>query len=299
MLNYRALMQGVRTVMPVSIIKWVAGSILVVVIWAGLSSIFNFGLVPGVGFDDFVGLPTVVEVDIEDQITVDIPNEPEIIRIDPIALDCRARTDVAVSARGIMDHYATIDLPLVAPKRVVYRTDSLEYQGVGDVETCVPPEASTIFQTTKETKVTIDASQVVFNRPRLTFAKDFEINYDQGLLGKITNAAPWVSDDSPLYDLTLHQAQKQVASESCMRKAWSATQAAVRNAYYGIVAEQYGIDASSITVHFVGEPNFWQAGKAPDEATSQLRGFDVETRFTNSLSCIIKLDGTTQQPTIP
>ena len=133
-----------------------------------------------------------IDLDVASSKTVIAPDAPaQIYRIEPLALDCRARISAVVPIEGKKEHE-------LAGR--VYRTDTVEMEAYGDVDTCVNAELVEIAQLDDgRTRVTIPAEAIEFVRPRVdTVATRDSVRFDKGLIGKITDAFPWVSDNESL-----------------------------------------------------------------------------------------------------
>ena len=207
------------------------------------------------------------------QNTTDVtyPELPTIVTIEPIALDCRARIEAEVPIEGRKEH------KLLGQ---VYRTDTVSMTVVGDIDTCVSAgSVEVINRDDGSVRVIVPADAITFERPRVdTVATLDSVDYDKGTLGKLTDAFPWVSDDSGLTPAAYAYAQTVIGSTDCMTKAFDTTKRAIVRAYRDQLI-QAGHDPSMITIDIVGQPDL-STTQAPEEA---LQGFDfaVDTLATS------------------
>ncbi|MEL7157578.1 MAG: hypothetical protein AAFN30_13375 [Actinomycetota bacterium] len=218
------------------VVALLAGAFLIALgIAAGQTGLLRFA---GPALPDF----TAVEVD------VTLPDEARIVAVEPISLDCRARVHAQVPVEGVREHSAF---------GRVYRTDRVTLDAVGDVDTCVDGSGTTVHHRTDgTTDVVIDGSSIVFVRPRVDAVASAEsLTVDQGLVGKLTDVAPWVDDNLGLTPLTYAYAQNVIGSSDCMRTAYSVTEGLLVDAYRQQFIDQ-GIDPDQLTVTIDGEPHF-------------------------------------------
>ncbi len=176
----------------------------------------------------------------------------EVLRVEPIALDCRARTTARVPVEGRKEHR------LVGQ---VYRTDTLEMTAIGDIDTCVEAGAVTIVHGDDgRSRVDVPAEAIRFVRPRVdATATVGSVHFDKGLVGKVVDALPWVDDAEGLTAAGYAFAQETIGSSECMRAAYARTVEAVSDAY-AAQARELGLDPSTVTVRVVGTPDFDQHG---------------------------------------
>jgi hypothetical protein len=197
----------------------------------------------------------------ETTITYDAP--PRIVEIEPIALDCRARIHAEVPVEGREDHRLF---------GATYRTDTVNMLAVGDVDTCVDPGAVTIEANGGFTDVTVRADQIEFVRPRVdALSTQNSVSFDKGFVGKLTDAFPWVSDNSGLTPAAYSFAQTVVGGSDCMSQAFDVTQDVLIDAYRSQASER-GIDPDSVRVQIVGTPDF-----AQNEVEAQIGDFEFAT----------------------
>lgn len=189
----------------------------------------------------------VPEVLTEETVVVQ-PQEATIVEIEPIALDCRARIHAEVPVKGKRDHKALGQ---------TYRTDTVEMTAVGDIDTCVDAaDAAVIANDDGTFRVVVPADAVTFERPRIDAVATMDsVEFDKGLVGKVTDVLPWVSDDSGLTPAAYAFAQQVVGSSSCMEQAWDVTAEVIVTAYEDQLVAQGG-DPADIEVDIVGTPDF-------------------------------------------
>lgn len=224
----------------------IAGALLIAVgVAAGQSGLLRFN---GPDFPDF----TAVDID------VTLPDEARITAVEPISLDCRARVHAAVPVEATKEHTAF---------GVVYRTDRVALDAVGDVDTCVDGSSATVtHHTDGTTDVVIDGTSIVFVRPRVDAVATIDsLEVDQGFVGKVTDVAPWVDDNLGLTPLTYAYAQNVIGSSECMRIAYAVTEGILIDAYRQQFIDQ-GVDPDKLTVTIDGDPLFSDpADIEPDE----------------------------------
>lgn len=201
------------------------------------------------------------------------PEEATIYEIEPITLDCRARIHASVPVQGKREHKALGQ---------VYRTDTVEMTAIGDIDTCVDSSKTSITRVDGERfQVVVPASAVTFERPRVdAVATRDSVHFDKGLLGKVTDVFPWVSDDSGLTPAAYAYAQAVVGSSECMARAWDVTSTVIKKAYGDQIVAQGG-DRSQVSVHITGTPRF------EDAPSGEIDSFDFEVR--GIVNC--KVDG--------
>ena len=204
--------------------------------------------------------------------------EPKIIKIEPIALDCRARINAQVPVRASREHQ------LVGQ---TYRTDTVEMVAIGDVDTCVNTSAVEIAERTDGSiDVIVPADAIEFVRPRVDAVATMDsVVYDKGLVGKVTDVFPWVSDNDGLTPAAYAFAQSVVGGSDCMQQAYDLTESAMREAYVDQMIAQGG-SADNIDVIVSGSPNFGQNELPADPAFDE---FDF-TIDGNAAVCEIAAD---------
>lgn len=229
---------------------------------AGLVLLSNAGLF-GIEWPwEKVDLPDVLT----EETAVAQPEEAVIYEIEPITLDCRARIRASVPVEGRREH------KLVGQ---VYRTDTVTMNAVGDIDTCVDSSKTAVVRVDGESfQVVVPASAITFERPRVDAVASREsVQFDKGLVGKLTDVFPWVSENSGLTPAAYAFAQEVVGSSECMERAWDVTALVIGQAYRNQLAEQGG-DPENIDVHISGSPRF---GDVP---TGQIDEFDFEVGAT-------------------
>ena len=204
------------------------------------------------------------------------PEEAEIVEIEPITLDCRARIHTVVPVEGKRDHDVFGQ---------TYRTDTVEMTAVGDIDTCVDStEVEIIVRDDGSARVLVPADAIEFVRPRVDAVATLDsVSYDEGLLGKLSGALPWVSDNSRLTPAAFAYAQTVIGSSECMQQAYDVTTRAMVEAYEGQM-ESAGLDPDALEVEIIGDPNF---GDLPD--VGDLGDFEFETTDAGA-SCSVAAD---------
>ena len=84
---------------------------------------------------------------------------------------------------------------------------------------------------------------------------------------KLTDAIPWVSDDSGLTPAAYAFAQQVVGSSECMERAWNITEVVIKTAYRDELARQGG-EANDVQVDIVGVPDFGEPPAAEQDGFS-------------------------------
>ncbi len=181
-------------------------------------------------------------------VALEIPNEVRIVDIEQISLDCRARIHAEVPLEGKREH------TLLGR---VYRTDTIEMDAIGDVDTCVDgTSAQVVHKRDGATEVVIPGESIVFVRPRVnTVLSADSVAVNKGKLGKLTDVFPWVSDDLGLTPVAYAYAQNVIGSSACMEAAYEVTQEVLINAYRLQFIGQ-GADPETLIVRIDGEPIF-------------------------------------------
>lgn len=193
----------------------------------------------------------------ESTITYDAEEpEPKIIKIEPIALDCRARIHAEVPVKASREHQ------LIGQ---TYRTDTLEMVAIGDVDTCVSADLVDIVDRADGlVDVIIPAEAIEFSRPRVDAVATMDsVVFDKGLVGKLTDVFPWVSENNNLTPAAYAFAQTVVGGSDCMRQAYDATEQALISAYGAQMTEQGG-NSTDVRVIIDGVPDFSQNDLADD-----------------------------------
>ena len=219
-----------------------------------------------------LGLPSLPR-DVVVQERVLGPKHPATItRVEPIALDCRARVHATVSVEGTREHSLA---------GLVYRTDTVSLDAVGDVDTCVDAGAVVIGRGEDGTlTVTVPGEAISFVRPRVDMvASATGVDWDKGFLGELTDLLPGVDDGDDMIAGAFAYAQQVVGGRACMQEAFAVTSQALEQAYADQLLAQ-GLDPAMITVE-VGEPDFDQ--HLPFEGTSSL-AFRVDDDIRCTLS---------------
>lgn len=231
------------------------GLVLLSIIVVGLLAFAQIGLIDWTW--PWEGAEVLVE-----ETTVEQPEVATIVAIEPIALDCRARIHSVVPIEGRREHSLAGQ---------VYRTDTVSMTVVGDIDTCVEAGGVEIVNRKDgSVRVIVPADAIRFVRPRVdTVATLDTVRYDKGALGKLTDAFPWVSDDSGLTPAAYAYAQTVIGGTDCMRKAFETTQQAIVRAYEEQMVEG-GLDPSLISVDVVGSPDF-STTESPEQV---LDGYD-------------------------
>ncbi|MDH3680373.1 MAG: hypothetical protein OEV40_10545 [Acidimicrobiia bacterium] len=214
-------------------------------------------------------LPRFTDVEVD----VSLPEEARIVAIEPISLDCRARVHALVPVVGTREHEAF---------GAVYRTDRVTLDAIGDVDTCVDGNSARIeHHRDGTTEVIIPGESIVFVRPRVdTVATGDSLTVSRGLIGKLTDAFPWVDDNLGLTPLAYAYAQNVIGSSQCMQTAYTVTERMLVDAYRQQFIEQ-GVDPAALTVHIDGEPLFAEPAVL-DMAGVDLRVGDGEVRCVAS-----------------
>jgi hypothetical protein len=212
----------------------------------------------------------------ENEVQVTQPEVAEVIEIEAISLDCRARVHARVPVMGTKEHKALGQ---------VYRTDSVEMTAFGDVDTCVSSNEVIIREGTDDesTIVVIPASAISFERPRVDApATQRSVTFDKGFVGKLTDAAPWVDDSEGLTAAGYTFAQGIIGSSECMREAYDITREMIIAAYSEQMVDKGG-DADQVQVIIDGEPNYYRHSEEIDT----LNEFDFEVRQSD-ITCRVE-----------
>ena len=182
--------------------------------------------------------------------SVVVQEPPTIFRIEPIALDCRARVHAEVPLQGVREHRVLGQ---------VYRTDSVTMTAIGDVDTCVEADGVEIIDRADGGfSVIVPGQSIRFVRPRVDAVRTVDsVSFDKGLVGKLTDVFPWVSDDNRLTTSAYAYAQGVIGGSDCMQAAYEHTSAMIVDAYRSQLEDQGGRGAD-VDVRIEGEPDFDQ-----------------------------------------
>ncbi|MFT7599824.1 MAG: hypothetical protein ACI8TP_002760 [Acidimicrobiales bacterium] len=182
------------------------------------------------------------------EVVISLPEEARIVAVEPIALDCRARVHAVVPVEGQREHRLF---------GRVYRTDTVELEAVGDVDTCVEGTSATVIHKLDgTTEVVIPGDAILFVRPRVdAVATASSVHVDKGLVGKATDVFPWVSDDLGLTPLAYAYAQNVIGGSECMETAYTVTESMLIEAYRQQYIDQ-GADPDDLTIRIDGRPTF-------------------------------------------
>lgn len=188
--------------------------------------------------------------------TVIAVEEPTIVEIEPIALDCRARIHTVVPLEGRREHKALGQ---------VYRTDTVTMEAVGDIDTCVQAgEIEIINRDDGTVRVIIPADAITFERPRVDAIATYDsVTFDKGVVGKLTDVMPWVSEDNGLTPAGYAYAQSIIGSSACNELAFEITKQAIVEAFADQVRAS-GRTVSDLDVDIVGEPTY-DANPQPED----------------------------------
>jgi hypothetical protein len=189
-------------------------------------------------------LPHFTDVAVE----LSLPREARIVDVEPIRLDCRARVFAEVPVEGRREHTAF---------GRVYRTDRITLRAHGDVDTCVDGTGTSVeVGPDGTTEVVIDASSIVFVRPRVDAVRTAgTVDVDKDMVGKVVDAFPWVDDDLGLTPAAYAYAQNVIGSSPCMETAYEVTRGLLIEGYRAQAIEQ-GVDPDRLTVTIDGQPTF-------------------------------------------
>ncbi len=218
--------------------------------------------------------------------SVSQPESATIIEIEPIALDCRARIHTVVPIEGRRTH------KLIGQ---TYRTDTVTLNAVGDIDTCVDAaDVEVVTRSDGTTRVLVPADAIRFERPRVDAVATLgSVHFDKGMVGKLTDIFPWVSDDSGLSPAAYAYAQTIIGSSECMQRAFATTEAAMRGAYEDALVAQ-GADPDLLIVDIVGEPDFDAVTTSPDV----LDGYDFSVD-DEATTCTVSPGAYTPPPDDP
>jgi hypothetical protein len=196
-------------------------------------------------------------VEQETEIAIDTVEEgpAQIIKITPIALDCRARI--------------TAEVPVVGTQRTevigaTVSTDTVRMRAFGDVDTCVASDGVEIVERADGTVgVIIDASAIEFVRPRVDAVATMDsVTTDRGIVNQLVEALPFTNEDDELTPAAFAFAQTVIGGSSCMQAAYDQTEAALISAYEEQLVAQGGT-ATDVDVIISGIPDFAQNDPDP------------------------------------
>lgn len=201
--------------------------------------------------------------------TIELKEPATVVRLEPVALDCRARIHARVPVEGRREH---------ALAGVVYRTDTVEVDAAGDVDTCVDAGAVEITPG-EDGSFTVDVpgEAITFVRPRVDMVDSAErFTYDKGFVGELTDALPGVDDGDTMIPAAFAYAQQVIGGNACMTEAFEVTSQVLQQAYSDQLAAQ-GVPPSMVTVE-VGEPDFDQHRPLEEsgDITFEIRGGEVQ-----------------------
>lgn len=240
----RAATAGIPVVLPWyrqpgRMIAWIIVALLVVS--------FGRGLINELMFDFIPDIPAPLSA--VDEFQLDQPVPAEIVRVEPIAIECRATVDAVI--------------PLALQKDVRYsvfgqglftRSEHGFYTAYGDVDVCVGIDNTRITGTEDfGWNVVIDARDIEFRRPRvdtIRSARSWELHTDWGWI-------PGVDGDDDAGTNASALAQLFIGSSECMEAAWDATVFAIVESYRH-QAQLQGVDPALVEVTINGTPDFDQ-----------------------------------------
>lgn len=185
------------------------------------------------------------------EVAIDVEEGPaELIKISPIALDCRARI--------------LAEVPVIGTKKtevagVTVSTDTIKVLAVGDVDTCVASDGVEIHERADGSfGVVINAEAITFSRPRVdAVATMNSVTTDRGFVGQVVEAMPWTDENDELTPAAFAFAQSVIGGSACMQAAYEETTALLIEGYEQQLVEQ-GQSASKVDVIISGVPDFSQ-----------------------------------------
>ena len=211
----------------------------------------------------------------ESEVAIDVAEQgpAQVVAVQPIALDCRARIEAEV--------------PIVGTQRTTFAgatvsTDTVRMRAIGDVDTCVDASQVEIRERADGTfGVIIDADAIEFVRPRVdAIATAESVTTDRGVINQLVEAFPWTNEDDELTPAAFAFAQTVIGGSSCMQAAYAETEAAIEQAYRDQLIEQ-GADPDNVEVIISGIPDFVQN----EPETPQLGEFEFTA--DGSASCVV------------
>jgi len=198
-----------------------------------------------------------VDIVVEEKVVQpDIQEGPaEIIKISPLALDCRAR---------ILAEVPVIGTSSTKIAGATVSTDTVRMRAIGDVDTCVSTAGVEVNERADGTiGVIIDAEAIRFVRPRVdAVATMNSVTTDRGFVNQLVEALPWTNEDDELTPAAFAFAQTVIGGSSCMSAAYEETEKALVVAYENQIIEQGG-DPADIDVIISGIPDFGQNNLDP------------------------------------
>lgn len=211
-------------------------------------------------------LPDFAQIEVE----VALPGAARIASVEPITLDCRARIRAVVPVEGERRHRLLGQ---------VYRTDRVELEAVGDVDTCVEGASITVeYGDDGSTEVVVPADSIRFVRPRVDAAATAgSVSVSKGAVGKLTDVFPWVDEDDGLVPEGYAYAQQVIGGSACMQAAYAETAELLVEGYRQQFEAQ-GLDPDGLSVRIEGQPDFGQNGvvEAPGDVELSVAGGAVE-----------------------
>jgi len=127
--------------------------------------------------------------------------------------------------------------------------------------------------------VIVPADAIEFVRPRVDAVATMDsVEYDQGLIGKITDVFPWVSDNNALTPAAYAFAQTVIGGSDCMREAYDLTTYVLTEAYEDQMAAQGG-NPADVEVIINGSPDFGQNDLGDDPAFDEFE-FSTDSAAT-------------------
>lgn len=190
------------------------------------------------------------------------------VRVRPLDLPCKSRIDARVPVQGEAKY--TVHSFIGS---LTVNTDTVRLTAIGDVDTCFPAAGAVVEKAAEDWLVRIDASQTVFNRPRVKPAATARsVNYKPGFGRLVADFVPiidyfMVKENSSQLTLEAQAfAQSVIGGSRCMRAAWPATKQAIVQTYQD-EARRQGIKPQRVQVTFSGQPRFDQNDmkKVPEE----------------------------------
>jgi hypothetical protein len=198
--------------------------------------------------NSLIKLPSMANpVAIEESFTFAQQKPAEIVRIEPIAIECRAAIEAEVPVLLQKDvHYKTFGW------NVFTRTERGAFTSFGDVDTCLAIDHTRIFQTANGGwTVNVNVDDIVFRRPRVDMLRSF----DTWIISVDWDWAPWVDGDTQMGLEAAALAQYLIGSSSCIEAAFDVTVDAIE-ASYKDQAASIGIDPALVNVVIDGTPSY-------------------------------------------
>lgn len=247
-----------------------AGGVLAVLVFAMVQS----GVL-SLGWPDAWSIETLARNSLTEEHALQSKEPATVVSIQAVSLDCRARIQARIPVEGRREHRFAGQ---------VYRTDTVEVDALGDVDTCVDADAVTISPNADGSFVVdIPGDAIRFERPRIDMLSSAErVQYDKGFVGEVTDLVPGVDDTDSLVPAAFAYAQQVVGGSTCMQSAFQITAQVLRQAYIDQLAAQ-GVGPHMIEV-IIGEPDFDQ--NAPLDQTDGL-SFDVRD---GGVRCVVAPD---------